>query len=95
MDSILAIHTKPIILNNLELSRLLSAALVSREFCEMLLSDPGLALDSGFKGETFYFSRWERTRILGIRAENLREFASQLIGNNDEHLRRNIRFIEG
>ncbi len=90
MDSILTIRAKPIVLNNLELSRLLSAALVSREFCEMLLSNPSQALDSGFKGEKFYFSRWERARILEIRAENLRDFALQLVGNHDEQYRENF-----
>ena len=36
-----------------EMSRLLTAALVDRQFCDLLLTRPDLALANGYEGEPF------------------------------------------
>ena len=60
------------------ISRLLSAAVVNRNFRELLLSDPSLALAQGFQGESFFLSCQERDLILSIRASDLSDFANQI-----------------
>jgi hypothetical protein len=62
-----------------DLNRMLSAAVVSRRFCNLLLTDAEAALHSGYNGESFELSERERTAILAIRAGTLRDFAAQLI----------------
>ena len=62
-----------------ELNRILSAAVVSRRFRNLLLSDAAAALHSGYNGETFELSEDERTAILAIQAGTLRDFAAQLM----------------
>jgi hypothetical protein len=62
-----------------ELNRMLSAAVVSRRFRNLLLSDPEAALHSGYNGESFELSERERTAILAIQAGTLRDFAAQLM----------------
>ncbi len=71
--------------NRLELSRLMAAAVINQEFCQLLLQDPGLALCNGFQGETFLFTKEERDLILSIRADSLPELADQLIRSMIEH----------
>ncbi len=60
------------------LSRIFAAAIVNRQFCQMLLQDPYTALQKGYLGETFSISTEERDAIIAIRAESLPEFAQQL-----------------
>jgi hypothetical protein len=62
-----------------DLNRVLSAAVVNRRFCNLLLSDPQAALRNGYNGETFQLSDNERQIVMRIRAGSLQEFASQLI----------------
>lgn len=62
-----------------ELSRLITAAVVSEEFCSLLLRDPALAIASGYSGEDFYFTPEETARIVAVQATTLREFAEQLL----------------
>jgi len=62
-----------------DLNRILTAAVVSRRFCNLLLSDPQAALRNGYNGETFQLSDSERQLITSIRAGSLQEFASQLV----------------
>jgi hypothetical protein len=62
-----------------ELSRLLTAAVVSRRFCGLLLADPLQAVTTGYNGETFRLSPEEVQQILAIKAPSLREFALQLL----------------
>ncbi len=62
-----------------ELNRLLSAALVSRRFCHLLLTDPATALAAGYNGEHFDLTPEERARILTIQARSLQDFAAQLL----------------
>ncbi|GIV78600.1 MAG: hypothetical protein KatS3mg050_2994 [Litorilinea sp.] len=62
-----------------EVNRLLSAALVSRRFCHLLLTDPAAALAAGYNGEHFDLTPEERARILAIQAKSLQDFAAQLL----------------
>ena len=64
-----------------DLNRVLTAAVVNRRFCNLLLTDPQTALHSGYNGESFQLSDSERHAVLAIRASNLRDFASQLVSN--------------
>ncbi|MBE0670791.1 MAG: hypothetical protein IH588_09400 [Anaerolineales bacterium] len=59
-------------------SRIFAAAVVNRQFCEMLLQDPHIALQRGYLGETFSLSKEEMDAIISIRAETLSDFARQL-----------------
>ncbi len=60
------------------ISRIFAAAVVNRQFCQMLLQDPHTALQKGYLGETFSLSKEEMTAIISIRAESLSDFAKQL-----------------
>ena len=62
-----------------EIGRLLTAAVVSPQFCQLLLADPDKAISLGFNGEQFQFAKEEQERILSIKARSLAEFANQLV----------------
>jgi len=62
-----------------EINRLLTAAVVNRKFCSLLLADPGQAVTSGYNGETFALTPEEVEQIRSIKAATLREFALQLL----------------
>jgi hypothetical protein len=64
-----------------ELSRLISAAVVSHEFCNLLLANPAAALATGYHGESFRLTWEERQLILSIHASSLAGFAMQLAEN--------------
>jgi hypothetical protein len=61
-----------------EINRLLAAAVVSRQFCALLLSDPARAIAQGFAGEQFFLSPDEYNFILYAQRSSLQEFARQL-----------------
>ncbi len=61
---------------NTELSRVVHAAIINRRFRENLLSDPIRSIESGFCGESFYFSRETKEQIRSIQARSLEEFAA-------------------
>ena len=65
-----------------ELSRLLTAAVISTQFRKMLLTNPGKAIAAGFGGESFQLQGEDKVRLASIQASNLAEFASQV--NNIE-----------
>lgn len=67
---------------NGELSRLITAAVVNQQFCDLLLADPRLALAGGYKGEVFHLTAEEYRMVLSIRATSLAEFARQLVKNS-------------
>lgn len=72
-----------------ELNRLLTAAVVNRRFCRLLLTNPLRALTLGYRGEAFQLNPTEMQRVSAIRATSLRDFALQLllheeIGANEE-----------
>jgi len=58
--------------------RVLSAAVVSSRFRQMLLSDPRRAIASGYGGETFHMDEHEIAWMASIRAKSLDEFARQM-----------------
>lgn len=62
-----------------ELSRLLSAAVVSPRFCSMLLTNPEKALRMGYQSEPFKLSPEEKMWVLSIQADNLPDFASEIV----------------
>lgn len=61
-----------------EVSRLLTAAVISTQFRQMLLANPGKAISSGYGGESFNLPREQQKRVSSIRANSLSDFASQL-----------------
>ena len=67
------------------LSQVFAAAVVNRQFCDMLLEDPSIALQKGYLGETFSLSKEEQDLIVSIRAKSLSDLAKQvnrtLLGN--------------
>ncbi len=68
------------------LSSVLAAAVVNRDFREMLLSDPRKALQQGYLGKTFALSQEETSLIVSIQAVSLTDLARQIIltqGNGD------------
>lgn len=69
--------------NQTELSRLLTAAVINQRFRTLLLTNPANALDYGFHGEPFRLEKVEKDRILAIRAGSLADFARQLTGELD------------
>lgn len=69
-----------------DLNRVLTAAVVNRRFCNLLLSDPQAALRGGYNGETFQLSEHERNAVLTAGASSLRELAAKLVAqaNGDD-----------
>jgi len=63
---------------DMEYSRLLSAAVINRSFCNMLLSDPSKAITNGYSGEKFNLSQEAQEKVTTIRATSLQEFAAKL-----------------
>lgn len=61
-----------------EYSRILTAAVISSQFRQMLLSNPAKAIAAGFGGEAFCLENEERNRVAAIRANTLADFASEL-----------------
>ena len=65
---------------SLEYSRILTAAVISSQFRQLLLTNPGKAIAAGFAGEAFNLDTEECKRLSSIRASTLADFASQLNG---------------
>jgi hypothetical protein len=60
------------------LSRVFSAAVVNRQFCDLLLEDPCIALKKGYLGESFSLSMEEQDLIISIRANSLADLAKKV-----------------
>jgi hypothetical protein len=60
------------------LNRLVAAAVVNRNFRDLLLTEPAQALTCGFQGEVFDLDTQDARMILSIQAESLSDFAQQL-----------------
>jgi hypothetical protein len=60
------------------LSRVFAAAVVSRQFCRMLLQDPVNALEIGYLGEAFNLNDEEYNLLISIHANNLADLARQV-----------------
>jgi len=65
------------------LSRLLTAAVVNREFCSLLLANPAMAVAIGYNGEPFELAAEEQELIISINATSLTDFAKQLTKNGN------------
>jgi len=61
---------------------MLTAAVVSRRFCNLLLSDPYVAVQSGYNGKSFALSQNELAVVLSIDATSLTDFTTQLIAKS-------------
>lgn len=61
-----------------EYSRILTAAVINAHFRQLLLSDPAVAIASGYGGEAFHLPKEEKKRVASIRASSLEDFACQL-----------------
>ena len=70
---------EPLLVASPELNRLLTAAVVNRRFCRLLLTNPLRALTLGYRGEAFQLNPTELQRVSAIRATSLRDFALQLL----------------
>ena len=64
--------------DHIGLGHLLAAAVVNRQFREMLLEDPETALQRGYLGQRFNLSREERERLTSIRAQSLADLAKTI-----------------
>jgi hypothetical protein len=60
------------------LSQVFAAAVVNRQFCDMLLQDPSIALQKGYLGQPFSLSKEEKDLIVSIRANSLADLARQV-----------------
>jgi hypothetical protein len=67
---------------NREVNKLLTAAVVSKAFCQLLLSNPAQALEDGYNGMRFALSNQEKELLLSIQAKSLSELASQMSSRN-------------
>ena len=65
------------------ISRLLAAAVINKGFCDLLLSDPGLALAQGYQGEEFPLDFDQQALVLSIRADSLSDFALQITSTRE------------
>ena len=70
-------HTPASLSKNL--TRLISAAVVSASFRNLLLTDPMSALATGYNGEHFDLTPIEQAIVTSLRANNIRDFASRLL----------------
>ena len=66
-------------LSNDELNRLLSAAVVSKSFQNMLLTNPEIAVTSGYQGETFNLSPEDQNWLYSIRPTSLIDLAANMV----------------
>lgn len=67
---------------NREVSKLLTAAVVSKAFCQLLLTNPAQALEDGYNGMRFALTNQEKELLLSIQAQSLSELASQIDNRN-------------
>jgi hypothetical protein len=77
-DSSIKFNTRPLPVQSPGLSRMFAAAVVNRQFCEMLLNNPEEALRKGYLGETFTLTRDECDLIVSIQARSLADLARQV-----------------
>ena len=63
---------------NSEISRIVSAAVVNKQFCSKLLANPTSAISQGYCGEPFSLTTEQKDRIGMIRENSLEGFAAQL-----------------
>ena len=59
------------------LSKLFEAAVVNRQFCQLLLSQPETALRQGYLGNSFDLTLEEQALIISIQANSLPDLAQK------------------
>lgn len=64
--------------NKTGISKLFEAAVINRQFRQLLLSQPELALQQGYQGNSFDLTREEQALIISIRANSLPDLAQQV-----------------
>ncbi len=62
-----------------EMNRLLSAAVVSKSFRNLLLADPEIAVTSGYQGETFNLSDEDRSWLFSVHPTSLVDLAAKMV----------------
>ncbi len=62
-----------------ELNRLVTAAVVSKSFCELLLHNPAEAIAAGYDGEAFLLTAEEQDLVVSTQAATLQEFVIQIL----------------
>lgn len=77
-DSSVSFNVPPVSFQSPGLSRMFAAAVVNRQFCEMLLNNPQEALRKGYLGETFTLTKDECELIVSIQARSLADLARQI-----------------
>jgi hypothetical protein len=65
--------------SNDEMNRLLCAAVVSKSFRSMLITNPEIAVASGYQGESFNLSDEDRSWLFSVRPANLVDFAANMV----------------
>jgi hypothetical protein len=70
--------------DKVEMGRLINAALVDRDFCNLLLSDPSAALEKGFNGKMFRLSARDRQFMLTVKATSLTNFAEKWVSREGQ-----------
>ena len=60
------------------LSKLFEAAVINRQFCQLLLSQPESALQQGYLGNSFDLTLEEQALIISIQANSLPDLAQQV-----------------
>lgn len=69
--------------NEKELSRLISAAVINKNFCDLLLTNPAKAISAGYNGEKFSLANEEQDLIYSIHAVSLADFAMQVVNGQN------------
>jgi hypothetical protein len=64
---------------NEDLNRLLSAAVVSKSFRNMLLVNPEIAVTAGYQGESFNLSDEDRSWLFSMRPTSLVDLAVNMV----------------
>jgi hypothetical protein len=76
--SVLPLSVAEIPRNLAGLSMLFEAAVVNRQFCQLLLNQPETALKQGYLGNSFNLTLEEQSLIVSIQAKSLPELAQQV-----------------
>ena len=66
-----------------EMSRLINAALVDRQFCNLLLTQPSLALANGYNGEQFLLGYKDKQFLLATKSDSLADLAERWVQFNN------------
>jgi hypothetical protein len=64
---------------NDEMNRLLCAAVISKNFRNMLLVNPEIAVASGYQGESFNLSADDRSWLFSLRPASLVDLAANMV----------------